>query len=97
LLALQTSHWLELHPDRAQFARQYAGLPDDFVNFQHDPLASAVAAGWDGVEITTMPLVVEQHNDLVIERVDPAGMLFQVMTSVQGERFNTFWLDCITK
>jgi inosine-uridine nucleoside N-ribohydrolase len=96
LLALQASQWLDLNPENAILAREHSGLPDDFINFQHDTLACAVAAGWDGVEIATMPLLIEKRDGLIFERVDPDGIPYQVVTSVQGERFNTFWLDCVT-
>ncbi len=41
---LEVARFLE----NVELARRHAGLPDDFINFHHDPLACAVAAGWDG-------------------------------------------------
>jgi hypothetical protein len=32
----------------AELGRAHAGLPDDIVNFHHDPLTCAVALGWAG-------------------------------------------------
>ena len=34
---------------RAGLAEENPKLPDDLLNFHHDPLAAAVAVGWDGV------------------------------------------------
>ena len=34
---------------REGLAEQYPKLPPDLLNFHHDPLAAAVAVGWDGV------------------------------------------------
>ncbi len=34
---------------RAGLADENPKLPDDLLNFHHDPLAAAVAVGWDGV------------------------------------------------
>ena len=36
---------------RAGLADAHPKLPDDLLNFHHDPLAAAVAVGWDGVTI----------------------------------------------
>ena len=37
--------------DKGGLALAHDGLPDDLANFHHDPLAAAVAAGWDGVTV----------------------------------------------
>ncbi|MDQ3590144.1 MAG: hypothetical protein M3392_07885 [Actinomycetota bacterium] len=34
--------------DMTRVGGGHPGLPDDLLNFQYDPLACAVAAGWDG-------------------------------------------------
>ncbi|MCP9490341.1 MAG: nucleoside hydrolase [Solirubrobacteraceae bacterium MAG38_C4-C5] len=40
----------------ARLARSHAGLPDDLVNFHHDPVTCAVALGWQGAAIEEMRL-----------------------------------------
>ncbi len=72
-----------------------AGLPDDIINFQHDPLACAVALGWDGVTIEERPLRLELSDGWLHEHVDPAGRRVRVVTAVDGPRFNAFWLDVV--
>lgn len=70
------------------------GLPNDILNFLHDPLACAVALGWDdGVEIDELPLVIEEKDGWLHERIDPLGKPTPVVTKVDGPRFNEFWLD----
>ncbi len=72
-----------------------AGLPDDTINFQHDPLACAAALGWKGVTITETPLQVELRDGLLYERIDDPGRSMPVVTAVDGPRFNQFWLDLV--
>jgi inosine-uridine nucleoside N-ribohydrolase len=71
-----------------------SGLPHDIINFQHDGLACAVALGWrEGVVIEELPLVVEEVDGVLVQRIDPAGRPFRVVTQVDGARFDDFWLD----
>jgi purine nucleosidase len=72
-------------------------LPRDMINFQHDPLAVAIALGWrDGVEIQELPLVIGEKDGSLTETVDPNGRSMRVVTRIDGERFNQFWVNCIT-
>lgn len=96
LLARQTEAWTSLNPESAQYGRTYSGLPDDFVNFQHDPLACAAALGWDGVSIEEVPLVVTERDGWLHERQDTAGRPMRVVTRVDGPRFDALWLSIVT-
>ncbi len=81
----------------ARYGRACAGLPDDTINFQHDPLACAIALGWrEGVEITEVPLVAEIRDGRLVERVNRGGQPTRVVTRVDGARFSEFWLDVVT-
>jgi purine nucleosidase len=72
-------------------------LPEDTINFQHDPLACAIALGWnDGVEIQELPLLIEEKDGYISERVDPYGKQYRVVTRVDGPRFSRFWLERVT-
>jgi inosine-uridine nucleoside N-ribohydrolase len=74
------------------------GLPKDIINFLHDPLACAIALGWnDGVEIKEIPLTLEERDGYLHERIDPSGRPMRVVTKIDGPRFNEFWLLTITK
>ena len=83
----------ERHEER--YGRTYAGLPDDAINFQHDPLACAVALGWQGVRVEELPLRAAWRGDHLRELVDPAGRPLPVVTAVDGPRFNALWRDLV--
>jgi len=72
-------------------------IPKDIINFQYDPLTVAVALGWDGVEIKELPLIVEEKDKVLRERIDKTGKIFKVATKVDGMRFSEFWLDQVAK
>ena len=78
-----------------ELGRQHERLPDDLLNFQYDPLACAVATGWDGVRIEEMPLVTNFEDGLLSFSVAPAGKMTRVVTAVDGERFAREWLDAV--
>jgi inosine-uridine nucleoside N-ribohydrolase len=80
----------------ATYGRTCAGLPDDIINFQHDPLACAVALGWEGVTIESTHLSTEVRDGWLYEQVDEAGREMRVVTAVEGARFNEFWLSLVT-
>jgi len=70
-------------------------LPDDILNFQHDPLACAVALGWDGVTIEDTTLSVEARDGLLHLTVDPDGVAYPVVTAADAARFNDTWRDFV--
>jgi hypothetical protein len=73
------------------------GLPNDIINFLHDPLACAIALGWDdGVDIQELPLAVEEKDGWLNEHIYSSGKPIRVVTKVDGQRFNEFWLEKIT-
>lgn len=75
--------------------QRHAALPDDLLNFQHDPLACAVAAGWDGVRIEEMPLVAQDRPGRLAFARDPRGKPTRVVTAVDGGRFAADWLRAV--
>lgn len=69
----------------------YEGLPNDIINFLHDPLACVIALGWDdGVEIKELPLVTDVKDGWLYESIDPIGRPIRVVTKINGPRFNEF-------
>jgi len=80
-----------------KIGRTFSGLPDDILNFQHNPLACAVALGWDGVTIDEVPLALTVRDSWLYEEVNDKGKPTQVVTEVDGNRFSTFWLDVVRK
>ena len=96
LIARQAEAFALDWQNETRFGKTCPGLPEDIINFQHDPLACAVALGWqDGVEIQELPLVVEEKDGLLVERVHPDGKPVRIVTKVDGPRFNEFWLEKI--
>jgi purine nucleosidase len=75
-----------------------AKVPGDIVNFQHDPLACAIALGWSqGVETEEVPLAIEEEGGWLHERIDKSGRIMKVVTKVDGPRFSDFWFDLVAK
>ena len=70
--------------------------PKDIINFQHDSLACAIALGWDdGVAISEIPLKLELEDGWLHEKIDATGKLTMVITKIDGNKFNEFWIKTI--
>ena len=81
-----------------RFGRTCTGLPDDIINFLHDPLACAIALGWnDSVKFDNVSLILVEKEGWLHERIDPRGKPFRLVTQIDGSRFNDFWFEKITK
>ncbi len=73
-------------------------VPDDIINFQHDPLTCAIALGWnEGVEIETVPLKLEVKDSYLYEIPDKEGIATRVVTKIDGDAFNEFWYSTLCK
>jgi len=97
LLARQAEAFAVDEQNEMKYGETCEGLPHDIINFLHDPLACAIALGWnDGVEIDEVPLIVEEKDGWLFERIDPAGEPVRVVTKIDGTQFNKFWLNKIT-
>ena len=97
LIAQQAEAFAINEQNEMRFGETCEGLPHDIINFQHDPLACAIALGWnEGIEIEELPLLLEEEDGWLHERIDPAGNSIRVVTKVDGPRFNEFWLNKIT-
>lgn len=78
-----------------KLATVHPGLPDDMLNFQHDPLACAVAMGWECVRREHVSLVVTKREGSLRLVEDPAGRPFELVTSVDSQAFTRRWLDVV--
>ncbi len=97
LIARQAVAFAGDEKELSGFGARYARLPLDFINFLHDPLACAIALGWDeAVEIETASLLLEEQEGWLRTNVDPAGQPTRVVSRVDGARFSQFWLDRVT-
>jgi purine nucleosidase len=72
------------------------GLPRDIINFQHDPLACAIALGWRrGVEIETVPLKFEQRAGWLHEIPDRDGIPTRIVTKIDANAFDEYWCELL--
>jgi inosine-uridine nucleoside N-ribohydrolase len=82
---------------RTELGQNFPQLPDDLLNFQHDPLAGAVAAGWDGVVIEEIPTRLELGPDRLEMTPSDDGVPLRVVTEVDGRAFEDAWLDAVER
>jgi inosine-uridine nucleoside N-ribohydrolase len=77
--------------------RRFPELPDDLLNFQYDPLAVAVAAGWGGVTIEELPVARALEGDLLRLRIEPGAPPLRVVTHVDAAAFDALWLQTVLR
>jgi purine nucleosidase len=96
LVATQAEVYSASEHRTAEYAHRYAGLPHDFINYQHDPLACAVALGWDeGVRVEELPLKTSIEDGWLAQRVEEGGRPTKVVTRVDGRAFDDLWLRAV--
>jgi purine nucleosidase len=81
----------------AGLARSWPGLPDDLLNFQHDPLACAVALGWDGVRVEEVPTRLEVRDGRLVMTRRAGARPLRVVTAVDGPGFEAVWLAAVER
>ena len=96
LLARQATVWMALNPETADYPRDWPALPPDFINFLHDPLAVAIALGWDCATIETLPLTVVDENGWLRLRESPTGRPTRIATAIDAPRFNRLWVEMVS-
>jgi inosine-uridine nucleoside N-ribohydrolase len=98
LIARQAEAFAHDEGYEEKYGRTCAGLPDDTINFLHDPLAVAVALGWEGVMIETLPLR-PQLNEVGFLRAAIAadGKPTRVVTRVAGRAFGDWWYETLMR
>jgi inosine-uridine nucleoside N-ribohydrolase len=98
LIARQAEAFARDKNNNALYGQTWKGLPEDTINFQHDPLACAIALGWnEGVEIREVPLKLEIEDGWLHQRVDEGGKPTRVVTRVNGGKFSEFWLSIVSR
>lgn len=96
LIARQAEVFAREWQNEVRYGQTCAGLPDDTINLQHDPLTCAIALGWnDGVEISEIPLRLEIKDGWLRQTIDESGKPTRVVTRVDGNRFNEFWVSTV--
>ena len=79
----------------AELGRAHAGLPDDLLNFQYDPVACAVAAGWNGAVVEEQRLRPVMEGDVLRFQPDQDGRLVRVVVDLDGASFTDAWLAAV--
>ena len=97
LIARQAEATASEYKIEETYGQTCKNLPPDIINFQHDPLACAIALGWDeGVELRELRLKSEIRDGWLRQTIDDGGKPTHVVTAVDGGRFNEFWLRQVT-
>lgn len=94
LLARQGKAHGEAH-QMANLGREHLGLPDDLVNFQYDPVACAVAAGWSGATTEEVRLRPVREGSVLSFQPDPLGRLTRVVVDVDSAAFDKLWISAV--
>jgi purine nucleosidase len=81
----------------AELGRAWPGLPHDLLNFQHDPLACAVALGWEGVSTEELPVRLEVAGGRLRMAVGAGGRPLRLVTAVDGPAFQEAWLAAVER
>ena len=98
LIARQAREFAKDEQNEKKYGETCEGLPNDLINFLHDPLACAIALGWnEGVQMQELSLTLEEKDGWLHERIDPAGKPTCVVSSIDGPRFDQFWLETVTQ
>ena len=82
---------------RPELPSIYPALPSDLLNFQYDPLACAVAIGWDGVTLRDLPVELSSEGSFVGMRERDGAPTMRIATGVEAERFEDTWLDAVVR
>ena len=98
LIVLQVERCARSEQNEHNYGETCPGLPRDIINFQHDPLACAIASGWqEGVEIETVPLKMEIRESWLYEIPNSDGIPTRLVTKIDGNAFNEFWCHILCR
>ena len=81
--------------DMRRVGGEHPGLPDDLLNFQYDPLACAVAAGWDGARVEELRLSAQLKDGVLAFPEVPGGKPTRVVTGVDGPPLEREWVKAV--
>ncbi len=96
LLVRQAEFFARSEQNEQKYGATCPGLPSDIINFQHDPLACAIALGWrEGVEIETVPLKLETRDGWLYEIPDSDGIPTRLVTKIDADAFNEYWCNIV--
>jgi purine nucleosidase len=82
---------------RPALPAEFPALADDLLNFQYDPLACAVAVGWDGAEIRTVGVDLSFEGAFLRMREREDAPSMRIVSDVDAERFENDWLAAVVR
>ncbi|MGH9242972.1 MAG: nucleoside hydrolase, partial [Acidimicrobiales bacterium] len=94
LLARQAEAHAEDH-GMAQLGRAHPRLPDDLLNFHYDPVACAVALGWQGAVVEERRLRPVLDGDVLRFQTDTRGRPTRVVVHLDAASFAETWLGAV--
>ncbi len=94
LIAQQAEIFAMDEKKEEKYGKTCPKLPNDIINFLHDPLAVAIALGWDdGVEFEELPLTFTIKDTWLKEIIDQSsGGTYRIVTKIDGEKFSNFMI-----
>jgi purine nucleosidase len=81
----------------AELGRAHAALPDDLLNFQYDPVACAIAAGWRGATIEDVRLRAVLEQGLLRFEPDQRGRNTRVTIDIDADDFTERWFSAVER
>ena len=75
--------------------RAHAALPDDLLNFQYDPVACAIAAGWRGATIEDVRLRAVLEQGLLRFEPHECGRNTRVTVDIDADDFTEQWFSAV--
>jgi purine nucleosidase len=78
-----------------EMGQLHAGLPDDLLNFQYDPVACAVAVGWPGAIVEQARLQLVREGELVRFRPGAVGRPMRMLAGLDSGGFTEYWLKAV--
>jgi purine nucleosidase len=80
-----------------ELGRAFPALPDDLLNFHYDPLACAVAAGWDGATVEDLPVGARLEDGLLHLFIEDGAPRRRVVTDVDAAAFDAVWQEAVLR
>ena len=81
--------------DMPALGRAHPGLPDDLLNFQYDPVACAVAAGWPGATLERQRLLPVLDGEVLRFPPTDDGRPTRVLVDLDAPAFTEAWLTAV--
>lgn len=82
---------------RTELPQIFPALPDDLLNYHYDPLACAVALGWEGITIEEIGTDLSLREGRLWMTPAAGAPALRVVTDVDAPRFEEAWLQAVER